>query len=140
MRSKTTLYQAQATAIGGRVGGAASADGRLKIRLDDPADPVGKGTNPEQLFAAAYAACFLSAIRRAADAEGIAIAPDSHVTADVALDDVGAGGGAVLAIELSVDLSGLDDAVAERLASAAHALCPYSKAVRGDAKVSIRLA
>lgn len=138
MRSKTTLYQAQATAIGGRVGGAASADGRLKIRLDDPADPVGKGTNPEQLFAAAYAACFLSAIRRVAKAEGIAIAPDSHVTADVALDD--AGGDMVLAIDLAVDLAGLDDAVVERLASAAHALCPYSKAVRGDARVSIRVA
>lgn len=138
MRSKTTLYQAQATAIGGRVGGAASADGRLKVRLDDPASPAGNGTNPEQLFAAAYAACFLSAIRRAADRDGIPLAPDSQVTAEVLLVD--GGYDAALAVDLSVDLAGLDDAIAERLMAAAHALCPYSKAMRGDAQVSIRIA
>lgn len=138
MRSKTTLYQAQATAIGGRVGGAASADGRLKVRLDDPVSPVGDGTNPEQLFAAAYAACFLSAIRRVAGHEGITIPPDSNVTAEVMIVD--AGYDAALAIDLSVDLAGLDDAIAERLAAAAHKLCPYSKALRGEARVDVRLA
>jgi osmotically inducible protein OsmC len=138
MLPKKTLYQTQATAIGGRVGGAASADGRLKVRLDDPADAAGKGTNPEQLFAAAYAACFLSAIRRVAQAEGIVVTPDSNVTADVTLQDGEAG--PLLTIDLSVDLAGLDDTLAQRLTTAAHELCPYSKAIRGDTKVNLRIA
>jgi len=138
MRSKTILYETKATAVGGRIGGVASEDGRLKVRLDDPASACGKGTNPEQLFAAAYAACFLSAIRKVADGEGIEIAPDSNVTADVVLAD--GKDGAALRINLSVDLAGLDDAAAERVATRAHAICPYSKAIRGDAQVTIRLA
>nr|WP_047165489.1 Ohr family peroxiredoxin [Sphingomonas sp. Y57] len=136
MRSKTSLYQARATAVGGRVGGAASADGRLRVRLDDPADPVGRGTNPEQLFAAAYAACFLSALRRVAADRAIAIAPDSNVTAEVSLSG---GADAALAVDLSVDLAGLDDAVAGQLIAAAHARCPYSRAMRGDARVAVRI-
>ncbi|QTH19932.1 Ohr family peroxiredoxin [Rhizorhabdus wittichii] len=136
MRSKTSLYRARATAIGGRVGGAASADGRLRVRLDDPADPVGRGTTPEQLFAAAYAACFLSALRRAAAEEGVAIAPDGNVTAEVSLSD---DADAALSVDLSIDLAGLDDAVAARLVAAAHARCPYSKAMRGDARVDVRI-
>jgi len=137
MRSRTILYETRATAVGGRIGGAASEDGRLKVRLDDPASPCGKGTNPEQLFAAAYAACFLSAIRKAAEAENIVVAPDSSVTADVTLHDEGIG--PTLAIDLSVDLAGLDNAVAERLLEKAHQRCPYSKAVRGEARVKHRI-
>jgi osmotically inducible protein OsmC len=138
MLPKKSCYQTRATAVGGRIGGAASADGRLRVRLDDPADGSGKGTNPEQLFAAAYAACFLSAIRKVADGQGIVVAPDANVTADVVLGD--GEGAAALGITLSVDLAGLDEGTAERLAAAAHDLCPYSKAIRGDAQVDIRIA
>lgn len=137
MRSKTILYETKATAVGGRIGGAASEDGRLKVRLDDPASPCGRGTNPEQLFAAAYAACFLSAIRKVARNEGIEVAPDSNVTADIVLADDK--DGTALTIDLSVDLAGLDDGTAERLAHRAHDICPYSKAIRGDTQVTIRL-
>jgi Ohr subfamily peroxiredoxin len=85
-----TLYETQATAIGGRTGCAASADGRLKVRLDLPRGLGGddrEGTNPEQLFAAGYAAAFLSAIKQAAARDGLGIAPDSNVTATVAIGD-----------------------------------------------------
>lgn len=138
MLPKKSCYQTSATAVGGRIGGAASADGRLRVRLDDPADASGKGTNPEQLFAAAYAACFLSAIRKVADMQGIAIAPDANVTADVALGD--GEGAAALSITLAVDLAGLDEGTVERLTVSAHELCPYSKAIRGDTRVDIRIA
>lgn len=140
MRSKPTPYRTQATAIGGRVGGAASCDGRLKVRLDRPDDPAGRGTNPEQLFAAAYAACFLAAIRRVAADEGLEIAADSNVTARVALDgkaDQPISDG--LSVQLVVDLPGIADEAAARLIAGAHRICPYSRAIRGNVDVGLRL-
>jgi Ohr subfamily peroxiredoxin len=135
------LYQSQATAIGGRCGSAASADGRLKVRLDLPKALGGDdrdGTNPEQLFAAGYAAAFLSAIKRAAAKEGIAIAPDSNVTATVALGEDEGPCGYRLKVTLSADLPDLDPATADRLIAAAYAGCPYSAAISDKLDVRIK--
>ncbi len=135
-----TLYQTQATAIGGRAGSAASEDGRLKVRLDLPRSLGGddrEGTNPEQLFAAGFAAAFLAAIRRTADREGVSIAPDSNVTATVGIAGEAIGGPETLSLSLSVDLPGLNTATVSRIVRAAHAACPYSAATRGNVEVSI---
>jgi osmotically inducible protein OsmC len=130
----SSLYETQATAIGGRAGRACSADGRLKVRLDLPKCLGGddrEGTNPEQLFAAGYAAAFLDSIRRAADRDGRVIAADSNVTATVAIRDEN------LSVMLAVDLPGVDEQAARRLAEAAHRLCPYSRAMRGNIEIAI---
>lgn len=132
----TRLYRTQATAIGGRTGSAASADGRLRVRLDLPrvlGGCDGEGTNPEQLFAAGFAACFLSSIRRVAADEGLEIAADGNVTATVQFED------GDLSVSLSVDLPGLDAETARRVAIAADARCPYSRAVRGNVPVDIQV-
>lgn len=134
-----TLYETQATAIGGRAGSAASADGRLKVRLDLPRSLGGddrEGTNPEQLFAAGYAAAFLSAIKRIARDQDFDIAPDSNVTATVAIAADGEGDH-LLRVTLSADLPGLALETAERLVAAAHVGCPYSAAIRGNLDVRI---
>ena len=133
-----TLYETQATAIGGRCGSVASADGRLKVRLDLPKSLGGddrEGTNPEQLFAAGYAAAFLSAIKRVAGREGVDLASDSNVTATVAID----GDSGALKVALSADLPGLDLDTARRVTATAHVTCPYSRATRGglDVRISV---
>ncbi|MBU3077789.1 Ohr family peroxiredoxin [Sphingomonas quercus] len=132
----TKLYRTQATAIGGRTGSAASADGRLRVRLDLPRSlggQDGEGTNPEQLFAAGFAACFLSSIRRVAKDEGLDIAADGNVTTNVEIEEGN------LRVVLLVDLPGLDAETAQRVVAAADARCVYSRAVRGNVPVDIRL-
>ncbi|GEO01204.1 organic hydroperoxide resistance protein [Novosphingobium sediminis] len=138
-----TLYQTQATAIGGRTGSAASADGVLRVQLATPRELGGDGatgTNPEQLFAAGYAACFLSAIRFVAAQAKTAIPADANVTATVGIGPNDKGPGFALAIALAVDLPGLDRATAERLVDAAHQACPYSNATRSNVDVRITIA
>ena len=141
-----SIYQTQVTAIGGRAGLAASEDRRLRIELAKPgapdagrADTEAAGTNPEQLFGAAYAACFLSAIRKVAEREGLSIAPDANVTAKVALvPGAGpAGGATVLDVSLLVDLPDVTGEIAQRIATAADEMCPYSRAIRGNVDVRI---
>ncbi|WP_340317723.1 Ohr family peroxiredoxin [Rhizorhabdus argentea] len=135
-----TLYETQATAVGGRAGCAASADGRLRVRLDLPKCLGGddrEGTNPEQLFAAGFAAAFLSAIKGAAAGRGVDIAPDSNVTASVALGSTD--GRYALKVALSADLPGLDDATCRRIIEDARAACPYSRATRGNIEVRVEV-
>ncbi|MEG3177736.1 organic hydroperoxide resistance protein [Sphingomonas sp. RB3P16] len=136
------MYTTQATALGGRAGTAATADGRLRVELSTPrilGGDDGPGTNPEQLFAAGYAACFLSAIKSAAVAAKVAIANDSNVTASVGLRTNDRTGGEALAVSLSIDLPGLDQPTATRVVDFAHAICPYSNAMRGNVDVSFRI-
>ncbi len=144
----TILYRTQATAIGGRSGFAGSADGRLRVELSRPkamgrdeSGGDGGATNPEQLFAAGYAACFLSAIRYVAAQLDVAVAPDSNVTACVGIGpaDEADDESLVLSVTLSIDLPGLDTSLAERVAQRAHAICPYSKAIRGNVAVILRV-
>ncbi|TCM20846.1 Ohr subfamily peroxiredoxin [Novosphingobium sp. PhB165] len=133
------IYTAQATVLGGRSGCVSSCDGRLRVDLSTPAalgGDDGRGTNPEQLFAAAYAACFLATLRMEAQERAVALASDSNVTATVRLT-AGDASGPVLAVSLSLDLPGLPPELAEVLAARAHARCPYSKAVCGNVEVRI---
>lgn len=137
------LYQTEATSIGGRTGLAASFDGALRVRLAMPAalgGAGGEGGNPEQLFAAGYAACFLSAIKNAAAEEGTEIAEDANVTATVGVGTREDEPGLHLQVALGIDLPGLDGPTAERIVAAAHRACPYSNAIRGNVDVHLRIA
>jgi lipoyl-dependent peroxiredoxin len=139
----SNIYQAEATSIGGRTGLAASSDGHLRVRLAAPVTlggSGGDGTNPEQLFAAGYAACFLSAIRCAAAEANTTIADDANVTATVVLCTREEGPGLALRVALGVDLPGVDRGTAERIVAVAQHNCPYTHATRGNVDVRVRIA
>ena len=134
------LYTAVATARGGRTGEVVSDDGVLDLRLERPAEmggPAGDHTNPEQLFAAGYAACFHSALKRVAKEQGLDVEP-SEITAKVSLGRDGK------AFDLAVTLLGalptLDPPQGEQLMQDAHQECPYSRATRGNIEVTLELA
>ena len=133
----TVLYTARTHTIGGRDGAARSSDGRLDVRLSPPGSP-GAGTNPEQLFAAGWSACFIGAMGRAAQAAGVKLPADVAVDAEVDLGKEG--DGFALQARLKVSLPGLDAAVARAIVDGAHQLCPYSKAPRGNIAVELSLA
>lgn len=134
----SALYTASATATGeGRNGHSRSSDGILDVDLATPVEMGGPGgaTNPEQLFAAGYAACFLSALTIVAKRKKAQIA-DTAVTADIGLNRNGAGE-LQLSAALHVEMSGVDQATADELVAAAHRVCPYSNATRGNVDVEI---
>ena len=129
-----TLYTAQVTSAGGREGKVSSDDGILALQLTRPGGKA--GTNPEQLFAAGYSACFASAVAHIAKQQKLPIV-DPKVEADVSLNEDD--NGFFLGVTLNVSLSGLDSAAAGQLVKAAHQLCPYSKATRGNIKVTLKV-
>ena len=134
----SALYTAAATATGdGRNGEARTSDGKLDVNLSTPTEMggSGEGTNPEQLFATGYAACFLSALKMVARMEKASIS-DAAVTADVSIYKNDAGG-FKLGVALHVEMSGVDEATANKLAEAAHQVCPYSNATRGNIEVEL---
>jgi Ohr subfamily peroxiredoxin len=134
-----TLYSTRVTAIGGRSGTIRSDDGLLDLSLALPKSMGGKGgaTNPEQLFAAGYAACFENAVIHVARNKAAKVKDDGVVViAEVALLPNGSGG-FVLSVALDVAITGLDLATAEEIVQAAHATCPYSNAVKGNIDVAI---
>jgi Ohr subfamily peroxiredoxin len=131
------LYTGKIRTSGGREGVSRSNDGRLDIKLSSPGS-TGNGTNPEQLFAAGWSACFIGAIGAAAAKRKIALPKDLAVDAEV---DLGKTGDAyLLQARLNVSLPGLDAAAAQSLVEDAHQTCPYSKATRGNIDVTIALA
>jgi Ohr subfamily peroxiredoxin len=131
------LYTARTHTTGGREHGAArSSDGRLDVRLSTPGG-AGSGTNPEQLFAAGWSACFEGALGFAARRMKITVPPDMAIDAEVDLNM--AGGEYFLSARLNISLPGLERDVAQALAEAAHQTCPYSKAVRGNIDVRINV-
>ena len=133
------LYTAEATAIGGREGRAATSDGGVDVELDVPKEmggPGGPGTNPEQLFAVGYAACFQSALLRFATGRGLDLS-ESRVTARVGIGLLRGGGGLGLAVALDLDAPGLSRHVAVDLMNRAHETCPYSRATRGNIAVTL---
>ena len=136
-QSAKLLYTAKAHTTGGREGGASrTSDGRLDVKLTVPGTP-GNGTNPEQLFAVGWSACFLSAIKHVGAKMKVRIPADVAVDPEVDLfmgDD-----GFSLKVRLNVSLPGLDRAVAQSVVDAAHQTCPYSKATRGNIEVAINL-
>jgi lipoyl-dependent peroxiredoxin len=134
------LYTATATATSGRDGGVKSDDGTLDLTVVPPREMGGSGapgTNPEQLFAAGYSACFGSALAHVARMQKIKTGPVS-ITARVSIGQVGAAYG--LAVELVADIPELPRDQAEKLVHAAHQVCPYSNATRGNIVVDLRLA
>lgn len=136
------LYTAEATATGGRTGSARSSDGALSVTLDTPKElggAGGEGTNPEQLFATGYAACFLGALKFVAGKQKIAIG-EPQVTAQVGIGPRDDGAGFGLSIALRVSIPAVDDATAKSLIAAADVVCPYSELTRNGAKVDLALA
>jgi len=132
----STLYTGKTRTTGGRNGQSRSDDQRLDIKLSTPGSN-GAGTNPEQLFAAGWSACFIGAMGRAAQEVGIALPPDTAVAAEVDLN-MDAERGYLLEARLNVSLPGLDPAVAQSVVERAHQLCPYSKATRGNINATVR--
>ena len=133
------LYTAKAHTTGGREGQSRSDDGLLEVKLAPPKEMGGKGdaTNPEQLFAAGYSACFMGAIKFVAGQKKVVVPADASIDASVSIGPIPNGFG--LAVELAVSLPGLDRAAAQDLVDAAHIVCPYSNATRGniDVKLSV---
>jgi Ohr subfamily peroxiredoxin len=130
------LYTAKTHTTGGRDGASRTSDGRLDVKLSTPGTS-GTGTNPEQLFAAGWSACFMSAIALAASQKKVSLPIERAIDAEV---DLGTNaGGYLLRARLNVSLPGLDREVAQGLVDAAHQLCPYSKATLGNIDVTINL-
>jgi len=135
------LYETSAKATGGRVGHAATADGNLKVDLARPKElggAGGAGTNPEQLFAAGYAACFLSSMQFVATQGGPKVPADTNVTTTVGIGPR-AEGGFGLEVALAIYLPGLTKADAEALVQKAHEVCPYSNATRNSLNVRLNV-
>lgn len=136
------LYTAHATSSGGRTGQASTDDGRLSVTLDTVKEfggAGGPGTNPEQLFAAGYAACFHSALKFVASQTGVKVPADSAVTAHVGIGQNPKGAGFALDVTLEVSLPGTEQGAAEKLVEATHQVCPYSNATRGNVDVTLKI-
>lgn len=137
---ETVLYTAQATSTGGRDGVSKSNDGRLEVSLSTPKElggAGGAGTNPEQLFAAGYSACFIGAMKFVAMKEKITLPQDLAITASVGIGPIPQGFG--IKANLQVRLPGMDKSAAQGLVEKAHQVCPYSNATRGNIEVSLEV-
>lgn len=135
---QNVAYSAKATATGGREGVAKSDDGRLDVNLSTPkglGGDDGQGTNPEQLFAAGYAACFIGALKFVAGSEKIALPSDTYINSEVSIGAIE--GGFSIAVKLAVSLGNMDKAAAQELVNKAHQVCPYSNATRGNIEVEL---
>lgn len=138
MSPEKVLYRAHAQATGGRDGRSTSSDKVLDVQLTTPKELGGSGaagTNPEQLFAAGYSACFLGAMKFVGHRDKIAVPAEVKVEGVVGIGPIPTGFG--LAVELKISLPGLDAANAQKLVDAAHIVCPYSNATRGNIDVTL---
>lgn len=136
------IYHTSATATGGRDGSARTEDGTVDVKLTVPSEMGGSGApgaNPEKLFAAGYSACFLGAMKAVSGKEGVKVPADATVTATIGFGPRSEGGYGITA-DLEVSLPGVDREAGERLMHAAHAVCPYSNATRGNVDVGLTLA
>jgi lipoyl-dependent peroxiredoxin len=135
------LYTAHATSTGGRTGSTKSSDGRVALTLSTPKElggDGGAGTNPEQLFAAGYSACFIGAMKAVAAKQKIALPAEVSITADVSIGPMtGKPGAFGIAVAMAVSIPGMDKAAAQALVATAHEVCPYSNATRGNVEVSL---
>ncbi|WP_058834496.1 organic hydroperoxide resistance protein [Luteimonas abyssi] len=138
MSIDTVLYTATASATGGREGQAASSDGALDVKLSTPRElggAGGDGTNPEQLFAAGYSACFLGALKFVAGQQKVALPDDTRVTGQVGIGKIPTGFG--IEVALTIHAPGLAREQLEALVEKAHVVCPYSNATRGNIDVAL---
>ena len=130
------MYTAKTHTSGGREGAARSSDGRLDVKLSRPGTP-GTGTNPEQLFAAGYSACFLGAMKFVAAQDKIAIPADVSIDGSVGIGQIPNGFG--IEVELKISLPGMAREAAQALVDKAHVVCPYSNATRGNIDVTLTI-
>lgn len=138
MAIKEILYTGKATSTGGREGVSRSSNGALHVKLSTPkalGGDGGDGTNPEQLFAAGYSACFLSALKFVAGQKKIALPSDAAIEAAVGIGPIPTGFG--LEVKLDISLPGLNREIAVSLVETAHQVCPYSNATRGNIEVTL---
>lgn len=138
MKLEKVLYTAEVTTKGGRDGVAKSSDGQLDIRLGKPVELGGNGksgANPEQLFAAGYAACFIGAMQVVAGKLQVELPEDTHIDAKVSLGPIPNAFG--ISAELIVTIPGFEQAAAEDLVAKAHQVCPYSNATRNNIEVTL---
>jgi osmotically inducible protein OsmC len=141
MSLEKVLYTAQATATGGRDGRAVSSDNVLNVQLSTPRElggAGGPGTNPEQLFAAGYSACFLGALKFVAGKEKVALPADTTVTGKIGIGPIPTGFG--IQAELRISVPGVSRGIVQSLVEKAHIVCPYSNATRGNIIVSLIVA
>ena len=137
------VYTAHATATGGRDGIARSDDGKLDVKLGLPKQMGGKddGTNPEQLFAAGYAACFIGAMKHVANTQKMQLPTDTAIDSSVSFGPrAGGDKGFSVDVALEIHLPGMDHAAAEKLVQEAHEVCPYSNATRNNIDVTLTVA
>jgi osmotically inducible protein OsmC len=140
MKIEKVLYRAKVTASGGREGKAVSSDNVLDVKLTTPKELGGAGaigTNPEQLFAAGYSACFLGALKFVASQQKVALPAEASITGTVGIGPIPTGFG--IEVELQISLPGVDKNQAQGLIEKAHIVCPYSNAARGNIEVSLKL-
>ena len=140
MSIEKVAYRAQATATGGRDGRAVSSDNLLDVKLSVPKDlggAGGDGTNPEQLFAAGYSACFLGALKLVASREKVELPADTSVQGTVGIGPIPTGFG--IEVELKISAPGVDHATLQGLVDKAHIVCPYSNATRNNIDVTLTL-
>ena len=138
---ETILYTAHATSTGGREGSTKSDNGALEVKLTTPKELGGNGafgTNPEQLFASGYSACFLGALKHVAGSQKIALPADTSISADVGIGPIPTGFS--IKVDMTVTIPGMDHAAAVKLVDAAHVVCPYSNATRGNIDVTLKVA
>lgn len=141
MTIEKILYSASATATGGREGRATSSDSVLDVQLSTPRElggAGGSGTNPEQLFAAGYSACFLGALKFVASKEKVALPQDTAITAKVGIGQIPTGFG--IEAELTISAPGVDRKVLQPLVEKAHIVCPYSNATSNNIDVTLVIA
>ncbi len=137
------LYTTQATSTGGRSGSSKSADGVLAVTLTTPKELGGDGapgTNPEQLFAAGYSACFLGALKFVAGKSNVKIPAEANVTAKIGIGPRDDGAGFGIEAALTISVPGVDRATVEKLVEQAHVVCPYSHATKGNIPVTLAVA
>ena len=141
MALEKALYTATATSTGGRTGTTESSDGKVKLQLSTPKElggDSGPGTNPEQLFASGYSACFIGAIKAVGARQKIAVPANTSITAQVSIGPMAGKPGAFsIDAALAITIPGMDRAAAEALVKAAHEVCPYSNATRGNINVTL---
>ncbi|WP_447887023.1 organic hydroperoxide resistance protein [Serratia fonticola] len=140
MSIEKVVYRAHAKATGGRDGRATSSDGVLDVKLGVPKEMGGTGgevTNPEQLFAAGYSACFLGALKFVASKEKVKIPAEASIEGTVGIGEIPNGFG--IEVQLDISLPGVERSVAEDLVKKAHVVCPYSNATRGNIDVTLNI-
>ncbi len=132
------LYTAEAHTVGGRDGSGKSSDGAIDVKLSSPGS--GKpGSNPEQLFAVGYAACFIGAMKAVAPKVSVKVPDDVAIDSSVSLGPTDGGAAYGISVKLAISLPGLDDDQKKKLVDAAHQVCPYSNATRGNIDVELSI-